>query len=69
MMIFCRLKSSRRNPLILATNKDALQGDTITIGELADLLQSHPSMGLHPSTIYRLLRQGKLPVFKVGSDW
>jgi excisionase family DNA binding protein len=26
-------------------------------------------MGLHPSIIYRLLRQGKLPVFKVGSDW
>ena len=24
---------------------------------------------LHPSTIYHLLRRGKLPAFKVGSDW
>jgi excisionase family DNA binding protein len=24
---------------------------------------------VHPSTIYRLLRTGQLPAFKVGSDW
>jgi excisionase family DNA binding protein len=24
---------------------------------------------VHPSTIYRLIRAGKLPAFKVGSDW
>jgi excisionase family DNA binding protein len=24
---------------------------------------------VHPSTIYRLLRQKELPAFKVGSDW
>lgn len=23
----------------------------------------------HPSTIYRLLKLGKLPAFKVGADW
>ena len=41
----------------------------MTIGELADFLRLHPSMQLHPSTIYRLLRQGKLSAFKVGSKW
>jgi excisionase family DNA binding protein len=24
---------------------------------------------VHPSTIYRLLKTGQLPAFKVGSDW
>ena len=41
----------------------------MTVGELADFLQLHPSMQSHPSTIYRLLRQGRLPALKVGSNW
>jgi excisionase family DNA binding protein len=70
------LLSSRQNhekePLILTTNegaKQALEGDSMTVGELADFLQLHRSMRLRPSTIYRLLRQGTLPAFKVGSAW
>ena len=31
--------------------------------EVADYLR------VHPSTIYKLLRSGELPGFKVGSDW
>jgi excisionase family DNA binding protein len=23
----------------------------------------------HPSTVYRLLKQGQIPAFKIGSDW
>jgi excisionase family DNA binding protein len=56
----------------LTTNEDvkqATQGDITTVGKLAEFLRLHPSMRLHPSTIYRLLRRGKLPAFKVGSDW
>ena len=49
--------------------KQAQQGDIMTVGELAEFLQLHPSMQLHRSTIYRLLRRGELPAFKVGSDW
>ena len=67
-----RGKITQRNPLILITNeevKHALRGDIMTVGELAEFLRLHPSMRLHPSTIYRLLRRGKLPAFKVGSDW
>ena len=41
----------------------ATQGDIMTVRELAEFLHCHPS------TIYRLLRQRKLPAFKVGSDW
>jgi excisionase family DNA binding protein len=65
-------KSPNRNRLILTTNeevKQALPGDIMTVGELAEFLQWHPSMQLHSSTIYRLLRQGMLPAFKVGSHW
>jgi excisionase family DNA binding protein len=35
----------------------------LTLAELADYLR------VHPSTIYRLLKGGGLPSFKVGSDW
>ena len=24
---------------------------------------------VHPTTIYKLLRHGKLPAFKIGTDW
>ena len=37
--------------------------DIFTIKELADHLR------VHPTTIYRLLRQGRLPGFRVGSNW
>jgi excisionase family DNA binding protein len=43
--------------------KQAPPGDIMTVRELAEYLRAHPS------TIYRLLRQGKLPAFRVGSDW
>jgi excisionase family DNA binding protein len=35
----------------------------ITVSELADYLR------IHRSTIYRLLKKGQLPGFKIGSDW
>ena len=35
----------------------------MTVRELADYLR------VHPTTIYRQLRLGQLPAFRVGSDW
>lgn len=35
----------------------------MTIRELSEFLR------VHPTTIYRLLRQGRLPGFRVGSNW
>ncbi|HJU29514.1 MAG TPA: helix-turn-helix domain-containing protein, partial [Candidatus Binataceae bacterium] len=37
--------------------------DFFTIDELAEYLR------VHPTTIYRLLRQGRLPGFRVGGNW
>ncbi|MFT7538540.1 MAG: excisionase family DNA binding protein [Lysobacterales bacterium] len=33
------------------------------IREIADYL------GIHTSTVYRYAQQGKIPAFKIGSDW
>jgi excisionase family DNA binding protein len=41
----------------------ATQEDIFTIKELSEHLR------VHPTTIYRLLRQGRLPGFRVGSNW
>jgi excisionase family DNA binding protein len=35
----------------------------LTVRDLSDYLR------VHPSTVYRLLKTGQLPAFKVGSDW
>jgi excisionase family DNA binding protein len=35
----------------------------ITIGELTEYLR------VHRSTVYRLLKKGQLPGFRMGSDW
>jgi excisionase family DNA binding protein len=39
------------------------QPKVLTLGELAEYLR------VHPSTLYRLLKKGQLPSFKIGSDW
>lgn len=41
----------------------ANEDEIFTIKELSDHLR------VHPTTIYRLLRQGRLPGFRVGSNW
>jgi len=35
----------------------------LTVHELAEYLR------VHQTTVYRLLREGKLPAFRVGSNW
>ena len=35
----------------------------MTLGEIADFLK------VHRSTLYRLIKQRKLPVFRIGSDY
>jgi excisionase family DNA binding protein len=35
----------------------------MNVKELSDYLR------VHPSTIYRLLKAGQLPAFRIGSDW
>ena len=37
--------------------------NVLTLEELASYLR------VHPSTVYRMLKKGQIPAFKVGSDW
>ncbi len=42
----------------------ALRGMAVLkVGDLSEYFR------VHPSTVYRLLRRGELPAFKVGNDW
>jgi excisionase family DNA binding protein len=38
-------------------------GEILTVPEVAALLR------LHPTTIYRLVKRGDLPGFKIGDNW
>jgi excisionase family DNA binding protein len=40
-----------------------IQAKVLTVREVSEYLR------VHPSTVYRLLRQRQLPAFRVGSDW
>jgi excisionase family DNA binding protein len=35
----------------------------LTIGEVAEMLR------VHPTTVYRLLKRGDMPGFKIGGNW
>ena len=37
--------------------------ETLTIKELCDLLH------VHQATIYKMVKQGKIPSFRIGSEW
>ena len=37
--------------------------EVLTVKEVGEILQ------VHPSTIYKLTKQGKIPAFKIGADW
>ena len=37
--------------------------EVLTLEEVADFLH------VHPSTVYRLLKNRRIPGFKMGSDW
>lgn len=39
------------------------QAKLMTVGELSHYFR------VHRSTVYRLLKKGRLPGFKIGSDW
>jgi excisionase family DNA binding protein len=46
-----------------STSRPNDSGDIMTVGELASKLRCHPA------TIYRLVKQQKIPAFRVGYDW
>ena len=41
----------------------AADDEVLTVKEVCELLK------VHPSTLYKLVRQGSIPSFRVGIDW
>src|ERR1700680_2943959 len=37
--------------------------EILTMKEICDLLK------VHPSTVYKLIKQGEIPAFRIGSEW
>jgi excisionase family DNA binding protein len=37
--------------------------EILTMKDICDLLQ------VHPTTLYKLIKKGKIPSFRIGSDW
>jgi excisionase family DNA binding protein len=53
----------KRQASSLSASVPTAQAKLLTVGELASKLRCHPA------TIYRLVKQNKLPGFRVGADW
>ncbi len=45
------------------SRRDATPSRMMTVAKVAQYLQ------LHTSTVYKLIHQGQIPTFKVGSDY
>jgi excisionase family DNA binding protein len=52
------LKSKER-----AVKAAAVDGEVLTAKEVCALLR------IHPSTLYKLTKQGRIPSFRIGNDW
>lgn len=56
-----------RRPILLKVAIWAEQMEKVkavlTIGEVAQMLR------VHPTTVYRLLKRGDIPGFKIGGNW
>src|SRR5271155_4749689 len=55
----CPLNCSKRGGIMIPSTG----AKVLTVNELSEYLR------VHRSTIYRLLKRGQLPGFKIGSDW
>jgi excisionase family DNA binding protein len=51
--------------LAVAVMRRPMTGDhqILTTKEVSEML------GVHMSTVYKLIKEGKIPSFRVGSDW
>ncbi|HKD69541.1 MAG TPA: helix-turn-helix domain-containing protein [Candidatus Binataceae bacterium] len=58
------MRNERSNPKgSRAPQRAPVANEIWTVSMLARYLRCHPS------TVYRLLKRGQIPAFKIGSDW
>ncbi|GEM_PF-6028644 len=56
-------KSAKQAPVSMKPSRGDQEDQILTVPMLAEYLLCHPS------TIYRLLKNKRIPGFRVGSDW
>jgi excisionase family DNA binding protein len=47
----------------------AMRGNLSDSGHVLKVRDLSNYLRIHPSTVYRLLKKGQLPAFRIGSDW
>ena len=63
MPTVCAKFSTEERVMNAVKSPMASDHEVLTIKEICDVLQ------VHPSTVYRLVRQRKIPSFRIGTDW
>ena len=56
-------KASRSVKVMIWAEQMEKAKTVLTIGEVAEMLR------IHPTTVYRLLKRGDIPGFKIGGNW
>ena len=41
----------------------AIEPEILTVKEVSELLK------IHESTVYKMIREGRIPAFRIGSEW
>jgi len=62
-----REDASRGNRLLLSPT--LRKGSKVPMNEVLTVAEVAAFLRVNRSTIYKLIRRGELPAFKVGSDW
>lgn len=58
-----RCKSPKQVKVMIWAEQMEKAKAVLTIGEVAEMLR------VHPTTVYRLLKRGDIPGFKIGGNW
>jgi excisionase family DNA binding protein len=63
VILYRRCKAPKRVKVMIWAEQMEKAKAVLTIGEVAEMLR------VHPTTVYRLLKRGDIPGFKIGGNW
>ena len=63
VILYRRCKPPKRVRFMIWAEQMEKVKAVLTIGEVAEMLR------VHPTTVYRLLKRGDIPGFKIGGNW
>ena len=63
VILYRRCKAPERVKFMIWAEQMEKAKAVLTIGEVAEMLR------VHPTTVYRLLKRGDIPGFKIGGNW